>query len=34
VGQKMEARGLIYSDPVDSRLTLTSLRPTGGSCSQ
>ncbi len=34
VGQKMEARGLIYSDPVDSRLTLTSLQPTGGACSE
>jgi len=32
VGQKMEARGLIYSDAADSRLTLTSLQPTGGAC--
>jgi len=31
-GQKMEARGLIYTDTVDSRITLTSLRPTGTSC--
>ena len=33
VGQKMEARGLIYNDPADSRLTLTSLQATGASCS-
>ena len=32
VGQKMEARGLVYTDPVDSRITLTSLRPTGSAC--
>ena len=32
VGQKMEARGLIYNDPADSRITLTSLKPTGASC--
>lgn len=32
VGEKMEARGLVYIDPVDSRITLTSLKPTGGSC--
>jgi mono/diheme cytochrome c family protein len=32
LGQKMEARGLVYNDPADSRITLTSLRPTGGSC--
>jgi mono/diheme cytochrome c family protein len=32
VGQKMEARGLVYTDPADSKITLTSLKPTGGSC--
>jgi mono/diheme cytochrome c family protein len=32
-GQKMEARGLIYNEPGDERLTLTSLQ-TAGSCSQ
>jgi mono/diheme cytochrome c family protein len=32
VGQKMEARGLVYNDPADSRITLTSLKPTGASC--
>jgi S-disulfanyl-L-cysteine oxidoreductase SoxD len=32
VGQKMEARGLVYNDPEDSRITLTSLRPTGEVC--
>jgi hypothetical protein len=28
----MEARGLIYNDPADSRLTLTSLKSTGAGC--
>jgi hypothetical protein len=32
-GQKMEARGLIYTEPGDERINLTSLRPTGESCS-
>jgi S-disulfanyl-L-cysteine oxidoreductase SoxD len=32
VGQKMEARGLVYVDPPDSRITLTSLKPTGSAC--
>lgn len=32
VGQKMEARGLVYNDPVDSRLTLTSLQAAGSGC--
>jgi S-disulfanyl-L-cysteine oxidoreductase SoxD len=32
VGQKVEARGLVYIDPADSRITLTSLRPTGSAC--
>ena len=32
VGEKMEARGLVYNDPADSRITLTSLKPTGSSC--
>jgi mono/diheme cytochrome c family protein len=32
VGEKMEARGLVYIDPVDSRITLTSLKPTGSAC--
>jgi len=31
-GQKMEARGLIYTEPGDERINLTSLRATGGSC--
>ena len=32
VGQKMEARGLVYTDPADSKITLTSLKPTGAAC--
>jgi len=32
VGQKMEARGLVYNDPADSKITLTSLKPTGAAC--
>jgi mono/diheme cytochrome c family protein len=32
-GHKMEARGLIYSEPGDERLTLTSLRM-AGNCSE
>ena len=32
VGQKMEARGLVYTDPADSKITLTSLKPTGETC--
>ena len=32
VGEKMEARGLVYLDPVDARMTLTSLQPTGATC--
>ena len=32
VGQKMEARGLVYREPGDSRLTLTSLKSVGASC--
>jgi len=32
-GHKMEARGLIYNEPGDERLTLTSLRM-AGSCSE
>ena len=32
-GQKMEARGLIYTEPGDERLNLTSLKTTGGPCS-
>ena len=31
-GQKVEARGLIYNEPGDERINLTSLRPTGTSC--
>ena len=31
-GQKMEARGLIYNDSADSKMTLTSLKPTGTAC--
>ena len=33
MGQKVEARGLIYTEPGDERINLTSLRATGGSCS-
>lgn len=32
VGQKMEARGLVYREPGDARITLTSLQPTGAPC--
>ena len=32
VGQKMEARGLVYRQPGDARITLTSLQPTGAPC--
>jgi hypothetical protein len=32
-GHKMEARGLIYNEPGDERLTLTSLK-TAGNCSE
>jgi len=32
-GQKVEARGLIYAEPGDERINLTSLRTTGMSCS-
>lgn len=31
-GQKVEARGLIYTEPGDERINLTSLRSTGASC--
>ena len=31
-GQKVEARGLIYTEPGDERINLTSLRPTGANC--
>ena len=31
-GHKMEARGLLYRDPTDARLNLTSLSMVGGSC--
>jgi quinoprotein glucose dehydrogenase len=31
-GQKVEARGLIYIEPGDERINLTSLRTTGMSC--
>jgi cytochrome c5 len=33
-GQKMEARGLIYNEPGDERINLTSLRATGAACTQ
>jgi cytochrome c5 len=33
-GQKVEARGLIYNEPGDERINLTSLRAIGGSCAQ
>ena len=31
-GQKMEARGLIYTEPGDERLTLTSLQMPRAGC--
>jgi cytochrome c5 len=34
VGRKVEARGLIYSEPGDERINLTSLRPAGSGCSE
>jgi mono/diheme cytochrome c family protein len=34
LGQKVEARGLVYTEPGDERINLTSLRATGGSCSE
>ena len=33
-GQKVEARGLIYAEPGDERINLTSLRALGGNCSE
>jgi hypothetical protein len=30
----MEARGLIYAEPGDERINLTSLRALGGNCSE
>jgi mono/diheme cytochrome c family protein len=33
-GHKMEARGLLYRDPNEARLNLTSLSMVGGSCAQ
>jgi cytochrome c5 len=33
-GEKVEARGLIYSESGDERINLTSLRATGGTCSE
>jgi mono/diheme cytochrome c family protein len=32
VGQRMEARGLVYTEPGDERITLTSLTPAGTGC--
>jgi hypothetical protein len=32
-GQKVEARGLIYTEPGDERISLTALRSTGTTCS-
>jgi len=29
----VEARGLIYTEPGDERINVTSLKATGGSCS-
>jgi mono/diheme cytochrome c family protein len=31
-GRRMEARGLVYTEPGDERITLTSLRPAGERC--
>ena len=33
-GQKIEAKGLIYREPNDSRLNLTSLKPLGSTCAK
>jgi hypothetical protein len=33
-GLKMEARGLVYTEPGDERINLTSLQPTGTGCSE
>jgi quinoprotein glucose dehydrogenase len=33
-GQKVEARGLIYNEPGDERINLTSLRSTGAPCGE
>jgi S-disulfanyl-L-cysteine oxidoreductase SoxD len=33
-GQKVEARGLIYTEPGDERINVISLRATGGSCGE
>jgi mono/diheme cytochrome c family protein len=33
-GLKMEARGLVYTEPGDERINLTSLQPTGSGCSE
>ena len=33
-GQKVEARGLIYNEPGDERINLTSLRALGANCSE
>ena len=33
-GQKIEAKGLLYREPNDSRLNLTSLKPLGSSCTK
>lgn len=32
-GQKVEARGLIYTEPGDERINVTSLKATGANCS-
>jgi S-disulfanyl-L-cysteine oxidoreductase SoxD len=32
-GQKVEVRGLVYTEPGDERINLTSLTPTGSACS-
>jgi len=34
MGQKVEARGLVYNEPGDERITLTSLQPTGSACGE
>jgi len=33
-GRKVEARGLIYNEPGDERINVTSLRPIGDGCGQ
>jgi hypothetical protein len=33
-GRKVEARGLVYSEPGNDRLTVTSLKAVGAGCAE